>query len=577
MAIDRSYAGDALWQVLIESPLVRQDSVGQWHFRIGVAEALTTLIPEPERQGRLRLAAPTANASVAQDLYEHPTLVADPGVHTGPIRSAAIDRAGRLAVTGSDDKTVRVWSLANGELLKTIRMPAGPGYVGKVFAVAMSADGDIIAAGGWTRGIQGEESIYLFDRSGQVIVRIGDLPDVALKLIFSGDDRYLAAALGDHSLHVYDRSKEWAEAFSSTDYEDEIYGITFASDGRLATTCYDAKIRLYAPDFRLAVPPKVATIGKVPHKIEFNPVRNVLAVGYADAAVVEFLDGDNLNSIGAANTEGIGIALPQVAWANDGQTLFAGGEGEDVFAWGEFGQGPPRPLPGSKGRLMSLHPLPDGGLLIATDDPLIKRFNSDGLESWANRSCGGDVGIRSGNLAVSHDGAIVDFGFEDGANARRRFDVRGPKLIVNPPGDNLTTLPKQDGLQVERRSGEFLVEGNVIKLDEHEWPRTWTKSQDGRRFIFTGKWTLRCCDANFQPLWRRDGPGSVWAANIPGNGRLVVAAYDDGTIRWHDMDSGRELLALMLLVDSDKTNWVAWTPEGFTRPRWEHLACYNGT
>ena len=52
----------------------------------------------------------------------------------------------------------------------------------------------------------------------------------------------------------------------------------FASDGRLATTCYDAKIRLYAPDFRLAVPPKVATIGKVPHKIEFNPVRNVLAV-----------------------------------------------------------------------------------------------------------------------------------------------------------------------------------------------------------------------------------------------------------------------------------------------------------
>jgi Caspase domain len=40
-----------------------------------------------------------------------------------------------------------------------------------------------------------------------------------------------------------------------------------------------------------------------------------------------------------------------------------------------------------------------------------------------------------------------------------------------------------------------------------------------------------------------------------------VAAYGDGTIRWHRMDDGRELLALFVLAD--KNNWVAWTPEGF--------------
>jgi hypothetical protein len=49
--------------------------------------------------------------------------------------------------------------------------------------------------------------------------------------------------------------------------------------------------------------------------------------------------------------------------------------------------------------------------------------------------------------------------------------------------------------------------------------------------------------------------------NIAGDGRLVVAAYGDGTIRWHRMDDGRELLALYVLPD--KENWVAWTPEGF--------------
>jgi hypothetical protein len=68
-------------------------------------------------------------------------------------------------------------------------------------------------------------------------------------------------------------------------------------------------------------------------------------------------------------------------------------------------------------------------------------------------------------------------------------------------------------------------------------------------------------DASGQPLWTRKVPSVVWGVNISGDGRLVVAAYGDGTIRWHRMDDGRELLALFVLAD--KQNWVAWTPEGF--------------
>ena len=56
----------------------------------------------------------SAAASHAQEatpgLYERPVLVLDPGVHTAPIFRADVDAAGRLAVTGSYDRTVRVWS-----------------------------------------------------------------------------------------------------------------------------------------------------------------------------------------------------------------------------------------------------------------------------------------------------------------------------------------------------------------------------------------------------------------------------------------------------------------------------------
>jgi WD40 repeat protein len=97
---------------------------------------------------------------VQAQLYEQPVLVIDPGMHTAPVRALAVDATGTLAATGSDDKTVRVWSLTDGKLLQTIRIPAGPGLVGKVFAVAISPDGDLIAVGGWTGGIVDEESIY---------------------------------------------------------------------------------------------------------------------------------------------------------------------------------------------------------------------------------------------------------------------------------------------------------------------------------------------------------------------------------------------------------------------------------
>jgi hypothetical protein len=47
------------------------------------------------------------------------------------------------------------------------------------------------------------------------------------------------------------------------------------------------------------------------------------------------------------------------------------------------------------------------------------------------------------------------------------------------------------------------------------------------------------------------------------DGRVIVAAYGDGTIRWHRASDGAEVLALFVLVENDAAkDWVCWTPKG---------------
>ena len=477
---------------------------------------------------------------------------------------------------------MRVFDLDDGRHLRTIRLPAGPGDVGKAFAVAISPDGALIAAGGWTNEY-GNHPIYLFDRpSGAMVHRIEGMPRAVPHLAFSPDGRFLAAALGGpNGLRVFDREADWAEVARDPAYGDSSYGVAFApgAAARLATTSYDGRIRLYPPLAELAADGHIASeaevaapAGRYPFGLAFRPDGAVLSVGYEDTTAVSILDGRSLAALDDPDTGGLdGGDLSKIAWSADDATLFAGGrrqsDGDRLRAWADGGAGARRRLKASANTIMSLVPLLAGDLLVAAGDPWLARlapFDDDGgTPRWRHGPPEADLRAQHRTLAVSADGGVVDFGYQSGGEALARFDVTALELRLDPPTDDRTATPLQrrEVLDVDDwvNSTRPTLDGAPLPLEPLERSRSLAVDPAGDRFVLGADWSLRAFDATGEPLWRRPAPGVAWAVNVTGDGRLVVAAYGDGTIRWHRIDDGAELLAFFPM--QDRENFVVWNAQ----------------
>jgi hypothetical protein len=210
-------------------------------------------------------------------------------------------------------------------------------------------------------------------------------------------------------------------------------------------------------------------------------------------------------------------------------------------------------------------PLPGGDLLVASTDPWLGRLASDGTPRWQHGPPAADFryGVTIKRLFVSADGERIGFYFDVFGKSPAHFDLTSRELILGSATDAGMEVPRQTGLPVENWKDQYnpTLGGKPLPLEPYEMSRSLAVHPKGDRFALGTEWYLRAFDAQGTPLWSRAAPGVSRAVNITGDGRLVVAAYGDGTIRWHRMSDGAELLAFMPLAD--RTNWVAWTPEGF--------------
>ena len=113
---------------------------------------------------------------------------------TAAVTSVAFAPDGRSLASGSDDKVIRLWDLANGKELRRLE-----GHTGAVTSVAFAPDGRSLASG------SDDKTIRLWDlASGKEMRRLEGHTGAVTSVAFAPDGRSLASGSDDNTTRLWD-------------------------------------------------------------------------------------------------------------------------------------------------------------------------------------------------------------------------------------------------------------------------------------------------------------------------------------------------------------------------------------
>ena len=530
-------------------------------------------------------------------LTQPPLLEMDARGHTSKVRALLFSHDGHFIISAGYDKTIRVWSAASGELLRTLRGEIGEGPAGRIYAASLSQGDETLAVGGWLSGVNGSSygssrqdafKIRLLDFfSGNTLRLLEGHNDVVLSLAFSHFGKRLVSGGGDRVARVWDASTGRLER-TLYGHTEGVSAVAFSSDDtRVATGSLDKTVRLW--------------------------------------------DANSGSLIGVL--QGHAGAVQAVAFTPDGRFVVSGSLDRTLRLWDAYSGAFVRVLAQQESGVSSLSITPDGkrvvtgcadGLFVnhvfsIPDGHSVARFTGhDNIVlgtavspngRWAATAGGSDYGIalwdiQNGREQVrmaGHGATVWSVGFSLDGNSiawGNRFDQRGySEYQLNGPlehsfnlGSGTTILgrggdvtgdagfrraqTRVGAIEIRTPNGrehptlEILENGRLVRGVTRDVTsgfdhRCFTLTPDGSTVLSGGSnGTLTAYDARSGAKVRDfvGHVGDVLSLAVSPTGQTMVSSSADQTIRLWSVPSGA---LLATLFSARNGQWVAFTPAGY--------------
>ncbi len=301
---------------------------------------------------------------------------------------------------------------------------------------------------------------------------------------------------------------------------------------------------------------KPAPGGQDPNPILFSNDGARLAIGHQHFGTLEVVSAETLALTVSPDLSGWSGDTGSLAWTSDGSLALASQSGDKprIRIWASGGKGKPRDLPLSA----------DASCLIALAGGRLAYGGVDG--SWAVVERDASLVFRALALKAAF-ASTPDVPLADATGTRINFLLEGThraefsagQLTLAPPSAAAAPVPPMrsaDGrLQLDGCPGRPAING---KATDAETCRFGAVAPDGRAAVIGQSFSLRALDRHGKVRWSTEAP-AVNGVAYSGDGRWVIAALADSTLRWYRAADGAEALAFLVLPDN---RWVAWTPGG---------------
>jgi WD40 repeat protein len=509
-----------------------------------------------------------------------------PDGHSDIVWGLAFSPDGRHLVSGSFDKTVKVWDVADGRfaLRHCFKEPGE-----RVFGVAVSRDGTRIAAAG------GDHVVWVWDveRRGAEPRPLRAHEDEVNGVAFSPDGTRLASASDDGKVLLWDLAKPDQPPRVLEGHTGIVWAVAFHADGKhLASAGSDGTVRVWDADTAR----KIAVFDEQRKRkytgvvaVAFNGDGTRLISGGADGAVMVWAASDGQWARAprepALTFVAHGGGTTGLAFGPDDRFLLTGGGDNLVKVWRLTGTltlaGPPRVLRGHDAAVRAVAVSPDGtSFASASQDGTVKL--------WDERTEQDPLGLAHQAkevvaLGFDRDGTRLAAAGKDGQVYIWSAGQTGPPLRLEAafkdrrvaslaffPDGRLATA----GTDGEVKVWEFDAEPRVgFRHAKHRGKvNALAVSPDGQYLASCGgNHEVRLCTlgakgaAHF--VGEHDDP--VQCLAFAGDGKVLASADKDGVIKIWDVSGPAGRLVGQIKATHAVTSLAFW-------PKRAHLAAAVG-